>query len=71
MVLFGIGFETTAPANVMAVWEARREGLDNFSMLVSHVLAPPAIRMLLNSPHNLVQGFIAPGHVCAVVGYPQ
>jgi len=71
VVFFGIGFETTAPANAMAVWEARREGLDNFSMLVSHVLVPPAIRLLLGSPHNLVQGFIAPGHVCTVMGYQQ
>ena len=71
VVFFGIGFETTAPANAMAVWEARREGLDNFSMLVSHVLVPPAIRLLLSSPQNLVQGFIAPGHVCTVVGYRQ
>ena len=71
VVFFGIGFETTAPPNDMAVWEARREGLDNFSMLVSHVLVPPAIRLLLGSPHNQVQGFIAPGHVCTVMGYWQ
>jgi len=69
VVFFAIGFETTAPANAMAAWQARREGLKNFSMLVSHVLVPPAIRLLLRSPHNRVQGFIAPGHVCAVVGY--
>lgn len=69
VVFFAIGFETTAPANAMAVWQARREGLDNFSMLVSHVLVPPAIRLLLRSPHNQVQGFIAPGHVCTVMGY--
>ena len=71
VVFFGIGFETTAPANAMAVWEARRQGLANFSMLVSHVLVPPAIRLLLGSPRNLVQGFIAPGHVCTIVGYRQ
>ena len=71
VVFFGIGFETTAPANAMAVSEARREGLHNFSMLVSHVLVPPAIRLLLGSPRNLVQGFIAPGHVCTVMGYQQ
>lgn len=71
VVFFGIGFETTAPANAMAVFQARREGLDNFSMLVSHVLVPPAIRMLLSSPRNLVQGFIAPGHVCTVVGWGE
>ena len=71
VVFFGIGFETTAPPNAMAVWEARREGLANFSMLVSHVLVPPAIRLLLGSPDNQVQGFIAPGHVCTVMGYWQ
>ena len=69
VVFFGIGFETTAPANAMAVLQAKREGLRNFSMLVSHVLVPPAIRLLLESPANRVQGFIAPGHVCAVMGY--
>jgi hydrogenase expression/formation protein HypD len=68
VVFFGIGFETTAPANAMAVWQAKREGLTNFSMLVSHVLVPPAIRLILGSPSNRVQGFIAPGHVCTVVG---
>jgi len=71
VVFFGIGFETTAPANAMAVWQARRESLKNFSMLVAHVLVPPAIRMLLESPTNRVQGFIAPGHVCTVMGYQQ
>ena len=71
VVFFAIGFETTAPPNAMAVWEARRAGLGNFSMLVSHVLVPPAIRLLLGSRQNQVQGFIAPGHVCAVMGYWQ
>ncbi|MCS6951803.1 MAG: hydrogenase formation protein HypD [Bryobacteraceae bacterium] len=71
VVFFAIGFETTAPANAMAVWQAHKEGLQNFSMLVSHVLVPPAIRLLLESPHNQVQGFIAPGHVCTVMGYRQ
>jgi hydrogenase expression/formation protein HypD len=71
VVFFAIGFETTAPANAMAAWQARREGLTNFSMLVSHVLVPPAIRLLLRSPHNRVQGFIAPGHVCTVMGYRE
>lgn len=71
VAFFGIGFETTAPANAMAVWQAKREGLKNFSMLVSHVLVPPAIRLLLESPANRVQGFIAPGHVCTVMGYRQ
>jgi hydrogenase expression/formation protein HypD len=71
VVFFGIGFETTAPANAMAVVQAKREGLDNFSMLASHVLVPPAIRLLLSSPRNRVQGFIAPGHVCTVMGYRE
>jgi hydrogenase expression/formation protein HypD len=71
IVFFAIGFETTAPANAMAVWQARREGLANFSLLVSHVLVPPAIRLLLGSARNRVQGFIAPGHVCTVMGYRE
>ena len=68
VVFFGVGFETTAPANAMAVWQARREGLNNFSMLASHVLVPPAMRLILASPRNRVQGFIGPGHVCTVMG---
>ena len=68
VVFFAIGFETTAPAHAMAVLQAARLGLKNFSLLVSHVLVPPAIRTLLSSPRNRVQGFIAPGHVCTVVG---
>jgi hydrogenase expression/formation protein HypD len=71
VVFFGVGFETTAPANAMTVWQARREGLRNFSLLASHVLVPPAIRALLQSPSNRVQGFIAPGHVCTVMGYRE
>ena len=71
VVFFGVGFETTAPANAMAVWQAKREGLRNFSLLASHVLVPPAIRLLLGSPRNRVQGFIAPGHVCTVMGYRE
>jgi hydrogenase expression/formation protein HypD len=71
VVFFAVGFETTAPANAMAVWQAKREGLRNFSMLVSHVLVPPAIRLLLASPGNRVQGFIAPGHVCTVMGFTE
>lgn len=71
VVFFGIGFETTAPPNAMAVWQAQREGLRNFSMLTSHVLVPPAIRLLLASSRNRVQGFIAPGHVCTVMGFRQ
>jgi len=71
VVFLAIGFETTAPANAMAVRQARREGLNNFSVLASHVLVPPAMRLLLGSPDNRVQGFIAPGHVCTVMGYRQ
>jgi hydrogenase expression/formation protein HypD len=68
VVFFAVGFETTAPANAMAVWQAHREGIANFSMLVSHVLVPPAMRLILQSPSNRVQGFIGPGHVCAIMG---
>jgi hydrogenase expression/formation protein HypD len=68
VVFLAIGFETTAPANAMAAWQARQEGLTNLSLLVSHVLVPPAIRGLLGSPANRVQAFIAPGHVCTVMG---
>lgn len=68
VVFFGIGFETTAPANAMAVFQARRLGLTNFSMLVSHVLVPPAIAALMESPTNRVQAFLAAGHVCSVMG---
>jgi hydrogenase expression/formation protein HypD len=68
VVFLAIGFETTAPANAMAAWQARREGLQNFSMLVSHVLVPPAIRALMVSDTNRVQAFIAPGHVCTIMG---
>jgi hydrogenase expression/formation protein HypD len=71
VVFFAVGFETTAPANAMAVWQAKREGLRNFSMLASHVLVPPAIRALLSSARNRVQGFIGPGHVCTVMGYRE
>ena len=68
VVFFAAGFETTAPANAMAVCAAKREGITNFSILNSHVLVPPAVRLLLGFPENRVQGFIAPGHVCAVMG---
>jgi hydrogenase expression/formation protein HypD len=71
VVFFAVGFETTAPGNAAAVWQAKREGLRNFSMLVSHVCVPPAIRMLLGSESNRVQGFLAPGHVCAVMGLTE
>jgi hydrogenase expression/formation protein HypD len=69
VVFFAVGFETTAPANAMAVAEAKRRGIRNFSILCSHVLVPPAIQMLLSSPENRIQGFLAAGHVCAVVGF--
>jgi hydrogenase expression/formation protein HypD len=68
VVFFGIGFETTAPANAMAVAQAKQRGLKNFSMLVSHVLVPPAIAALMESPTCRVQGFLAAGHVCSVMG---
>jgi len=71
VVFLAIGFETTAPANAMAAWHAQRAGLTNFSMLVSQVLVPPAIRALMASPKNRVQGFIAPGHVCTVMGIQE
>ena len=68
VVFFGIGFETTAPANAMAVYQAKQLGLKNFSMLVSHVLVPPAIAAIMESPGNRVQAFLAAGHVCSVMG---
>lgn len=71
VVFFAIGFETTAPANAMSVVQARRLGLTNFSLLVSHVRVPPAIDAILGSPDNRVQGFLAAGHVCAVMGYHE
>ncbi len=71
VVFFAIGFETTAPGNAMAVWQARQQGIGNFSVLVSHVLVPPAMSAILASPQNRVQGFLGPGHVCAVVGYRE
>jgi len=71
VVFFAVGFETTAPANAMAVYEAHKEKLANFSILVSHVLVPPAIEAILSSPTNQVQGFLAAGHVCAVMGYTE
>lgn len=68
VVLFAIGFETTAPANAMTVHLAEQRGLTNFSVLVSHVLVPPAIEAILSSPANRVDGFLAAGHVCSVMG---
>jgi len=69
VVFFAIGFETTAPANAMSVLQAHSLGLNNFSVLVSHVCVPPAMHAILGSPNNRVQGFLAAGHVCAVMGY--
>ncbi|NOY99271.1 MAG: hydrogenase formation protein HypD [Chloroflexi bacterium] len=69
VVFFAIGFETTAPANVMSVVQAKALGLTNYSILVSHVRVPPAIHAILGSPANRVQGFLLAGHVCAVMGY--
>jgi hydrogenase expression/formation protein HypD len=71
VVFFAVGFETTAPATALAAWQARRLGLRNFSMLVAHVLVPPAMEAILSSPNNRVQGFLAAGHVCTVQGYEQ
>jgi hydrogenase expression/formation protein HypD len=68
VVFFAIGFETTAPANAMAVAIARRRGLSNFRVLVSHVLVPPMIAAILQAPGNRVRGFLGPGHVCAIMG---
>jgi hydrogenase expression/formation protein HypD len=69
VVFFGVGFETTAPANAMSVHLARRRSIKNFSLLVSHVLVPPAIEAIMSSPENQVQAFLAAGHVCSVMGY--
>jgi hydrogenase expression/formation protein HypD len=71
VVFFAVGFETTAPANAMAVYQARRQEIANFSVLVSHVLVPPAMEAILDSPDNRVQGFLAAGHVCTVMGYTE
>ncbi|MEA3349951.1 MAG: hydrogenase formation protein HypD [Chloroflexota bacterium] len=69
VVFFAIGFETTAPANVMSVLQAKAQAIENYSVLVSHACVPPAMHAILGSPHNRVQGFLAAGHVCAVMGY--
>jgi hydrogenase expression/formation protein HypD len=71
VVFFAVGFETTAPANAMTVFQARQRGVENFSLLVSHVLVPPAIEAILSSPNSRVQGFLAAGHVCTVMGYME
>ena len=71
VVFFGVGFETTAPATAMAVYQAAQKKLGNFSMLISHVLVPPAIEALMSSPNCRVQGFLAAGHVCTVMGFEE
>ena len=71
VVFFAVGFETTAPPNAMAVAEAKRRNINNFSILCSHVLVPPAIEALLSSPNSRIQGFLAAGHVCTVMGYEE
>jgi hydrogenase expression/formation protein HypD len=71
IVFFAVGFETTAPATAMAVYQAAQQQLQNFSLLVSHVLVPPAMTTILASPQNRVQGFLAAGHVCTVMGYTE
>ncbi|MEW6234959.1 MAG: hydrogenase formation protein HypD [Candidatus Omnitrophota bacterium] len=71
VVFFAVGFETTAPNNAMAVYQAKRENLENFSLLVAHVCVPPAMEAILSSLDNQVEGFLAAGHVCAVMGYRE
>ena len=71
VVFFGVGFETTAPATAMTIYQAAQQGLKNFSMLVSHVLVPPAMEAILSSPNCQVQGFLLAGHVCTVMGYSE
>jgi hydrogenase expression/formation protein HypD len=71
VVFFAVGFETTAPANAMAVWQADYDGVENFSILVSHVLVPPAMEALLSSDKCVVKGFLAAGHVCTIMGFEE
>jgi hydrogenase expression/formation protein HypD len=71
VIFLAVGFETTAPGNAMAIHQASKEGITNFSELVSHVLVPPAMETLLSSPANRVQGYLAAGHVCAVMGWQE
>jgi hydrogenase expression/formation protein HypD len=71
VVFFGVGFETTAPATAMAVYQAAQKRLKNFSLLVSHVLVPPAMETILSAQDCRVQGFLAAGHVCTVMGYEE
>ncbi len=71
VVFFAVGFETTAPANAMSAWQADHDGIENFSLLVSHVLVPPAMEALLSSDSCVVQGFLAAGHVCTIMGFEE
>lgn len=71
VVFFAVGFETTVPATAMAVYQAAQQKIKNFSLLVTHVLVPPAMTTILASPQNRVQGFLAAGHVCTVMGYTE
>ena len=71
VVFFAVGFETTVPATAMAVYQAEQLGIKNFSLLSAHVLVPPAMELILDSPDNCVQGFLAAGHVCTVMGYKE
>lgn len=71
VVFFAIGFETTAPANATALWQARKIGIQNFFLLVSHVRVPPALAAILQAPGNRVQGFLGPGHVCTIMGFTE
>ena len=71
VVFFGVGFETTAPANAMTIFQAKKQNIKNFSMLVSHVLVPPAIAAIMESPTNRVDAFLAAGHVCSIMGFSE
>jgi len=71
VVFFAVGFETTAPTTAMAVWQAKQQQIPNFSLLVAHVRVPPAMEALLSSPENRVQGFLAAGHVCTIMGVEE
>jgi hydrogenase expression/formation protein HypD len=71
VVFFAVGFETTAPANALSIAEAKREGLKNYFLLTSHVLVPPAIIAILSDPASRIQGFLAAGHVCTIMGYHE
>lgn len=71
IIFFAVGFETTAPANAMSVYQAKQQGIKNFSILISHVLVPPAIEAILSSPQNKINAFLAAGHVCTIMGYEE